>query len=92
MARDLFTAQRRGIRWMRVCHDVAAVFDDPNLASCGGLAPVLRVAERAGFQRLATGHVKIHKPGGCNAHLKVPAFVAGMIVGADSGHTHHRGT
>jgi hypothetical protein len=36
----------KGIRWMRVRHDVTAAFDDPNLVSCAGLAPVLKLAER----------------------------------------------
>ncbi len=69
---------------MRVCHGVTAVFDDPNLVSCAGLAPVLELAERAGLQGLVGEHVRISKPGGGNAHLKVPALVAGMIAGADS--------
>ena len=69
---------------MRVCHDVTAVFDDPNLVSCAGLAPVLQLAERAGLQRLVAEHVELGKPGGVNAHLKVPALVAGMVAGADS--------
>ena len=43
---------------MRVCHGLAAVFDDPNLVSCAGLTPVLSLAERAGLQRLATEHVR----------------------------------
>jgi hypothetical protein len=60
------------------------VFDDPNLVSCAGLAPVLQLAERAGFQQLVAAHVKIDEPGGCNAHLKVPGLVAGMVAGADS--------
>ncbi len=69
---------------MRVCHEVTAVFDDPNLVSCAGLAPVLRLAERAGLQRLVAEHVSLGKPGGVNAHLKVPGLVAGMVAGADS--------
>jgi len=69
---------------MRVCHEVTAVFDDPNLVSCAGLAPVLGLAERAGLSSLVAAHVKIDKPAGVNAHLKVPALVAGMIAGADS--------
>ena len=69
---------------MRVCHDVTATFDDPNLVSCAGLAPVLELAERAGLQELVTDHVRIDKPGGGNAVLKVLALVAGMIAGADS--------
>ncbi len=69
---------------MRVCHEVTAVFDDPNLLSCAGLVPVLRLAERAGLQRLVAQHVNLSKPGGVNAHLKVPGLVAGMVAGADS--------
>jgi len=69
---------------MRSCHDVTAVFDDPNLVSCAGLAPVLQLAERAGLQRLVADLVKIDKPAGCNPELKMPALVAGMVAGADS--------
>jgi hypothetical protein len=69
---------------MRVCHDFTVAFDDPNLVSCAGLAPVLRLAERAGFHDLVAEHVRILKPGGVNAHLKVPGLVAGMVAGADS--------
>ena len=64
---------------MRVCHGFTAEFDDPNLVSCAGLGPVLQLAERAGLQDLVAGHVRIDKPGGGNARLKVPALVAGMI-------------
>ena len=69
---------------MRVCHGFTAEFDDPNLVSCAGLAPVLQLAERAGLQDLVAEHVRMDKPGGGNARLKVPALVAGMIAGADS--------
>jgi hypothetical protein len=69
---------------MRVSHGVTAVFDDPNLVSCAGLAPVLELAERADLQELVAEHVRIDKPGGGNAVLKVLAMVAGMIAGADS--------
>ncbi len=69
---------------MRVCHEVTAVFDDPNLVSCAGLAPVLQLAERAGLQRLVGEHLHLGTAGGVNAQLKVPALVAGMLAGADS--------
>jgi hypothetical protein len=69
---------------VRVCHGFDAVFDDPNLVSCAGLAPVLQLAERAGLHQLLGQHLHIAKPGGVNAHLKVPALVGGMIAGADS--------
>ena len=68
---------------MRVCHSVSASFDDPNLVSCAGLAPVLRLAQRAGLQDLVAGHVRIARPGGCNAAVKVSCLVAGMVAGAD---------
>jgi hypothetical protein len=69
---------------MQVCHGFTAEFDDPNLVSCAGLGPVLRLAERAGLQQLVAGHVRIGQPGGGNAQLKVPSLVAGMVAGADS--------
>ena len=69
---------------MRVCHEATAVFDDPNLVSCAGLAPVWQLAQRAGVARLVATHVKIDKPGGVNAHLKIGSLVAGMVAGADS--------
>lgn len=69
---------------MRVCHGVNAVFDDPNLVSCAGLAPVLELAERAGLHDLVEQHVHLDRPGGQNALLKVLSLVAGMVAGADS--------
>jgi hypothetical protein len=52
---------------MRVSCGVTAVFDDPNLVSCAGLAPVLGLAERAGLQGLAAEHVRIDKTGDSSA-------------------------
>ena len=69
---------------MRVSHGFNAVFDDPNLVSCSGLAPVLQMADRAGLQELVAEHVRIRKTGGAKPELKVPALVAGMIAGGDS--------
>src|SRR3954452_22745385 len=69
---------------MRVCHGVSARFDDPNLVSCAGLAPVLELAERAGLHDLVEEHVHLDRPGGQNALLKVLSLVAGMVAGADS--------
>lgn len=68
---------------MRVSHDFSAVFDDPNLVSCGGLAPVLELAQRAGLHALVAQHVHIGAEGGANPQLKIPALVAGMVAGAD---------
>jgi Transposase DDE domain group 1 len=72
---------------MRVSHSfpaIAAVFDDPNLVSCGGLAPTLALAQRAGLADLVAETLTLKAKGGVNAHLKVPALVAGMVAGADS--------
>jgi len=69
---------------MRVSHAFTGGFDDPNLVSCAGLAPVLQLAERADLQRLVGEHVALGAAGGANAHLKIPSLVAGMIAGADS--------
>ena len=69
---------------MRVCHGFTAIFDEPNLVSCAGLAPVLGLAERAGLQRLVARQVRINKPAGVNADRKIASLVAGMVAGADS--------
>ena len=69
---------------MRVCHGITTVFDDPNLVSCAGLAPVLELAERAGLHDLVQEHVHVDRAGGQNALLKIVSLIAGMIAGADS--------
>lgn len=52
---------------MRVSDAHTVVFDDPNLVSCVGLAPVFQLAGRAGLQDLLVDHVRIGKAGGGNA-------------------------
>jgi hypothetical protein len=72
---------------MRLLHSAAntsAQFDDPNLVSCAGLVPVMRLAQRCDLAGLVGEHLKVTVPVGANAHVKVPAIVAGMIAGADS--------
>jgi hypothetical protein len=72
---------------MKVSHAPAAVsatFDDPNLVSCAGLVPVVELAQRCGLADLVGQRLTVREPGGVNAHLKVPALVAGMVAGADS--------
>ena len=69
---------------MRVSHGFSVAFDDPNLVSCAGLAPVLELAERAALQDLVTEHVRLCGPGGANPQLKIASLVAGMVTGADS--------
>ena len=72
---------------MQLCHGrsaVSAVFDDPNLVSCAGLVPVMRLATDAGLHDLVAEHVRLPGEQGANPHLKIPALVAGMVAGADS--------
>jgi hypothetical protein len=72
---------------VRLLHELAkihATFDDPDLVSRAGLVPVIALAQRAGLADLAGEHVRIARPCGVNAHLKVSCLVAGMAAGADS--------
>ena len=72
---------------MRLLHDLAkthASFDDPHLVSRAGLVPVMGLAARCGLAGLVARHVRIGRPGGVNAEVKVGCVVAGMAAGADS--------
>ena len=71
---------------MRLLHsakDTSAQFDDPNLVSCAGLVPVMRLAQDCDLAGLVTEHLKVTVAVGANAHLKIPGIVAGMLAGAD---------
>jgi hypothetical protein len=61
-----------------------ASFDDTHLVSHAGLVPAMALAGRAGLPDLVAEHVRPGGECGVNAHLKVPALVAGMAAGADS--------
>jgi len=65
-----------------------AVFDDPNLVSCAGLAPVLALAEQAGLSELIANKVVLGstkvRSAGVNPAGKLTALIAGMCAGADS--------
>jgi hypothetical protein len=63
---------------------VRATFDDPNLVSCAGLEPVMRLAESVGLHQIVAE--KVHLPGdkGSNPARKLATIVAGMVAGADS--------
>src|SRR5690554_2802573 len=63
---------------------VSASFDDSNLVSAAGLVPVMKLAERAGLQRLAGDRLTVPTDKGANAGLKVASLVGGMVAGADS--------
>ena len=72
---------------MRLLHELAKIhasFDDPNLVSRAGLVPVMALAQRAGLGDLAGENVRIARPCGVNAQVKVSCLVAGMVAGADS--------
>ena len=71
---------------MQLSHDpakVSAVFDEANLVSCAGLAPVVALAARAGLEDLVARTVTVPGKNGANASVKVAALVAGMVAGAD---------
>jgi len=63
---------------------VRATFDDPNLVSCAGLVPVMRLAARAGLHDAVTDRVRLPGDTGSNPAGKVATIVAGMLAGADS--------
>ncbi len=72
---------------MRLSHTLpvaAACFDDPNLVSCAGVVPVLRLAAEAGLADLAAGLLTVPTDKGANPGGKVTALVCGMVAGADS--------
>ncbi len=69
---------------MRVCHNISADFDDPNLVSCAGLVPVMGLAEKAGLYDLVDEHVHVPASAGANADLKVSSLVAGMVTGKNT--------
>ncbi len=66
---------------MQAFHIARAVFDDPNLVSTAGLAPVLRLAEAAGLHRLLSDQLTVASP---NAAVKSACVVSGMLAGAHS--------
>jgi hypothetical protein len=72
---------------VRLLHELAkihATFDDGHLVSQVGLIPVMALAQRAGLGELAGEHVRISRPCGVNAQVKIGCLVAGMVAGADS--------
>jgi len=67
----------------------AAVFDETNVVSFAGLAPLLALAERAGLSTLIAERVRIDpaatkvKSAGTNPVGKLTSIIAGMAAGAD---------
>ena len=78
---------REGTSQVRLRHDapvVRATFDDPNLVSCAGLVPVMRLAQQAGLHDAVADRVRLPTDKGSNPAGKVATIVAGMLAGADS--------
>jgi Transposase DDE domain group 1 len=72
---------------MRLWHRAGSIsvqFDDPNLVSCAGLVPVMRLAQDSGLAELVAEHLAVPGPLGANAPFKIGCVVAGMVAGADS--------
>jgi hypothetical protein len=72
------------MRFLHSAKDTSVQFDDPNLVSCAGLAPVMRLAQQCDLAGLVGEHLTMAVAVGANRHLKIPGIVAGMIAGADS--------
>ncbi|WP_026197850.1 IS1380 family transposase [Sciscionella marina] len=76
---------------MIVSHNFAAdsaIFDEDNLVSCGGLVPVMALAEQTGLGKALAEKVAIRDSritsGAANAAPKLLTLIAGMAAGADS--------
>jgi hypothetical protein len=72
---------------MRLRHNAPVTrvsFDDPNLVSCAGLEPVMRLAESCDLPGIVAEKVDLGTSIGSNPAGKVSAIVAGMVAGADS--------
>ncbi|MGH4010557.1 MAG: IS1380 family transposase [Pseudonocardiaceae bacterium] len=71
---------------MRLLHSASrthASFDDPNLVSCAGLVPVMRLAGVCGLHTLVARLVRLGTSVGSNPAGKITSVVAGMVAGAD---------
>jgi hypothetical protein len=72
------------VRLQHTAGAVRASFDDPNLVSCAGLEPVMRLAQSAGLGAFVRDKVHLPSSIGSNPAGKVATIVAGMVAGADS--------
>jgi hypothetical protein len=72
------------VRLLHARRAVDAAFDDPNLVSCAGLVPLMRLAEQADLAGLVAERVHPDLSTGANPGGKTAAIVAGMAAGADS--------
>jgi hypothetical protein len=71
---------------MQLLHSASrthASFDDPNLVSCAGLVPVMRLAQVCGLAGLLARWVRIGTSVGTHPADKITSMIAGMVTGAD---------
>jgi hypothetical protein len=64
------------------------VFDNENLLAAAGVEPAMRLADAAGLDRLAAGHVRVAGPQAASTPLKIGCLVTGegrTVVGQSSG-------
>jgi hypothetical protein len=54
------------VRLLHASRAVDAAFDDPNLVSCAGLLPVMRLAEQVDLTGLVAARVRPDLSTGCN--------------------------
>jgi hypothetical protein len=67
-----------------------ASFDDPNLVSCAGLEPVMRLAQSCGLHGIVAERLNVPTDKGSNGSGKVAAVVAGLALGKPLGATVRR--
>ena len=63
---------------------VWAAFDDSESCVVRGPGPGSRFGAQVWLAELVAEKLKLPAKGGVNAHLKIPALIAGMVAGADS--------
>ena len=66
---------------------VTYTFDEPNLVSDAGQAPMMALAQSAGLAAAADERITVAGTGGdkgANPGAKISSLVAGMVAGADS--------
>ena len=84
MSKDRLAALRRASGRCKFVMVFSARFDDPNLVSFAGLAPVMALARRCGLAGLVAERLTLTGDRGANPAVNVACVVAGMVAGADS--------
>lgn len=62
----------------------SARFDDPNLVSSAGLAPIMALAQESGLLAQADQHLSVPTDKGAHPGRKIASLVGGMVAGSDS--------